>query len=447
VRRVLFLAYHFPPIGGGGVQRSLRFVRHLRDFGYESIVITGPATATGRWTPRDETLASDLPPGLRVLRVSDQPKATSHIRRRARIWLGRESMFDRWWTDGAADVGLRAADVDLVYASLSPYSSAVAAQRIAGALGKPWIADLRDPWALDEMTVYPTSLHRRLELERMKESLGTADAVVMNTPEAARRLVATMPELGCRTVISIPNGWESADFAGPEPHRSDGAFRIVHTGNLHTELGRVLRRRGRARRLLGGEVRGVDALTRSHVYLLRAIARVGERAPELAPHIELHLAGVLSDSDRAVTTSNVRAHGYLSHAESVELIRSADLLFLPMHDLPQGTNATIVPGKTYEYLASGRPILAALPDGDARDLLSVAPETATLCRPTDVAGMADAIEERCRRVLATGRAPTDVPVVASAYEAQQLTSRLADAFDGILGGAAHPHRSLVSTAW
>jgi glycosyltransferase involved in cell wall biosynthesis len=297
------------------------------------------------------------------------------------------------------------------------------------------------------MTVYPTSVHRRLELERMKESLGSADAVVMNTPEAARRLVTSMPELGCRTVISIPNGWESADFAGPEPHRSDGAFRIVHTGNLHTELGQVLRRRGRARHLLGGEVRGVDALTRSHVYLLEAIRRVGERAPELASHIELHLAGVLSDSDRAVTASNVQAHGYLSHAESVELIRSADLLFLPMHDLPHGTNATIVPGKTYEYLASGRPILAALPDGDARDLLSVAPETATLCRPTDVAGMAHAIEERCRRVLATGRTPTDVPVVASAYEAQQLTARLADAFDGILGDAAHPQRSLVSAAW
>ena len=110
----------------------------------------------------------------------------------------------------------------------------------AGTLARPWIADLRDPWALDEMTVYPTSLHRRLELKRMRDLLGKADGVVMNTPEAARRLVTSMPELGCKTVIAIPNGWESADFAAPEPHRADGAFRIVHTGNLHTELGRVL---------------------------------------------------------------------------------------------------------------------------------------------------------------------------------------------------------------
>jgi hypothetical protein len=60
---------------------------------------------------------------------------------------------------------------------------------------------------------------------------------------------------------------------------------------------------------------------------------------------------------------------YVPPAESVALIRLADLLFLPMRDLPPGVRVTIVPGKTYEYLASRRPILAAVSDGDARDLL------------------------------------------------------------------------------
>jgi glycosyltransferase involved in cell wall biosynthesis len=337
--------------------------------------------------------------------------------------------------------------IDLVYASLSPYSSAVVARQVAGALHKPWVADLRDPWALDEMTVYPTGLHRRLELERMKNVLGAAKAVVMNTPEAARRVITSMPEFAGTTVVSIPNGWESADFTGPEPRRLDGAFRIVHTGNLHTDLGQVLRRRGAGRQLLGGAVRGVDALSRSHVYLLEALALVRERAPRIASHIELHLAGVLSDSDRSVTASNVHAHGYLPHAESVDLIRSADLLFLPMHDLPRGTNATIVPGKTYEYLASGRPLLAAVPEGDARNLLSAAPETAAVCWPTDAAEMAAIIEERCRQLLSDGRRPPQVPVVASAYEARELTARLAETFDGALGGAALPQRSLVGASW
>ena len=68
----------------------------------------------------------------------------------------------------------------------------------------------------------------------------------------------------------------------------------------------------------------------------------------------------------------VRIRGYLNHLESIALIRSADLLFLPLQNLPAGQRAGNVPGKTYEYLAADRPILAALPDGDARDLVTAA---------------------------------------------------------------------------
>src|SRR5205823_1977284 len=84
------------------------------------------------------------------------------------------------------------------------------------------------------------------------------------------------------------------------------------------------------------------------------------------------------------TMSNcIRFSGYVSHHESVELIRTADLLFLPMHNLPAGKRSRIVPGKTYEYMATGRPILAAVPEGDARDYLEKS-GTAFICKPDDV---------------------------------------------------------------
>ncbi len=436
MRRVLFLAYHFPPVGGGGVQRSVRFCRHLRDFGYEPVVVTGPGSGGGRWTPRDASLAHDLPPDVEVLRVHGEPPSAGRLRRRGRTWLGMSSRFDDWWIDGAAEAARRTGGIDVVYASMSPYSSGDAARLIGAAIDRPWVADLRDPWALDEMTVYPTSLHRRRELRRMGAVLSSAASVIMNTPEAARRAVTSVPELESSAIVTIPNGWDADDFAGSEPVRSDNAFRIVHTGYLHADLGWELRRRRVVRRILGGAVNGADPLTRSHLFLLQAVEQVRTALPRLGSHIEVHLAGVLSEADRAIVRSSyVRTHGYLAHAESIDLIRSADLLFLPMHDLPTGTPATIVPGKTYEYLASGRPILAAVPDGDARDLLSAAPATAFVCRPDDVAGMASIIERQCWRLTHAGRAPTDVPAVASAYEAGELTARLAGVFDGVLGGA------------
>ena len=272
-------------------------------------------------------------------------------------------------------------------------------QRLSRELGRPWVADLGDPWALDEMMVYPTGLHRRQELRRMRQLLGSAAAIVMSTPEAVSRVKRAFPELAAKPIVAIPNGFDASDFEGVVPERDDGVFRIVHTGYLHTELGRRQRRMAALRRLLGGETRGVDILTRSHVYLLKAIELLLERDPGLRNRIEVHFAGVLSGADREIASRSdvVRLHGYLPHAESIGLIRSADLLFLPMQNVRPGTRSSTVPGKTYEYLASGRPILAAVPDGDARDILAV--RERAICRPDDIDGMIEIVARSRRRSL------------------------------------------------
>ena len=279
------------------------------------------------------------------------------------------------------DVG---GDVDLIYVWMQPYVSADAGAVLSRRLGKPWVADLGDPWALDEMNAYPSALHRRLDRRHMAKILGTASGVVMSTPEAVDRLLDAVPELADRPVVAIPNGFDGWDFDGPPPTRQDGRFRIVHTGYLHTELGEMHRSRRSVRRILGGSVRGLDILTRSHVFLVDAINDLVRRDPRLGDVIELHLAGVATAADERVSSlcPVVVRHGYLSHAESIELMRSADLAFLPLHNLPQGMRATIVPGKTYEYLASRTPILAALPPGDARDILIEA-GNATVVRPDE----------------------------------------------------------------
>jgi glycosyltransferase involved in cell wall biosynthesis len=299
-------------------------------------------------------------------------------------------------------------------------------------LGKPWVADLGDPWALDEMMMFPTAFHRWRELQRMRHLLGSAAAIVMSTPEAALRVRQTFPELAGKPIVSIPNGFDASDFEGPVPERDDGVFRIVHTGYLHTELGKRQRRTAGLRRLLGGETRGVDILTRSHVYLLEAIDRLIERDPSLRDRIEVHLAGVLSSTDREIAGRSevVRLHGYLPHAESIQLIRSADLLFLPMQNLPAGTRSSTVPGKTYEYIASGRPILAAIPDGDAHDILT-AVGTARFAAPADSAAIADAIAEELERWRTGGEPPQPAWDVVARYERQLITEELAAVFDAV----------------
>ncbi len=442
MRRVLFLAYHFPPIGGAGVQRSVGFVRHLREFGYEPVVVTGPGFEASRWTPVDRSLEGVVPAGTVVRRLEGPPPPPPGAwRARADRWLGLQEAFFGWWERGV-EAAAQEGPADLVYASMSPFESGAAAARIAVRRGIPWIADLRDPWALDEMQVYASRIHRRDERRRMCRVLRSAAAVVANTEEAAG-LIAGLPGLAGTPVVPVPNGFDAADFAGPAPERVDNAFRIVHAGYLHTELaaGGAARL---VRRALGGADPGVDVGTRSHVYLLRAVARLLEADPSLAGRIEIHLAGVLSERDLEAVgdAAVVKTHGYLAHDETVRLLRSADLLFLPMHDLPPGRRATIVPGKTYEYLAARRPILAAVPDGDARDLLTRAP-TATLCRPADVDGIAAAIVSGLERRDNGEPVPALPAWLLEAFERRSLTRRLAAVCDLATGEAAAVSRAAV----
>ena len=433
MRKIIHLAYYFPPIGGAGAQRTLKFIRYLPLFGYESLVIAGPGETGGRWTPADDTLTSEVSAETEVRRVQGpEPVLAKGWRARGERWLRILPEWSRWWIAGAEEVGRGIDDVEAIYVSMSPYESAVAGARLSEELGKPWVAGLRDPWALDEMMMFPTAFHRWRELRQMRRVLRSAAAIVMTTPEATIRVRETFPELAAKPIVSIPNGFDASDFEGPVPARDDGVFRIVHTGYLHTELGKRQRRTAGLRRLLGGETRGVDILTRSHVYLLEAIDRLIERDPSLRDRIEVHLAGVLSSTDREIAGRSevVRLHGYLPHAESIQLIRSADLLFLPMQNLPAGTRSSTVPGKTYEYIASGRPILAAIPDGDAHDILT-AVGTARFAAPADSAAIADAIAEELERWRTGGEPPKAAWDVVARYERQLITEELAAVFDAV----------------
>jgi glycosyltransferase involved in cell wall biosynthesis len=393
--KVLFLTYFFPPIGGAGAQRTAQMADALPQLGCELTVITGPGSPRYRFAPIDPDLGAGVPNGVRIGRIAaPEPPRSGGWRARSERWLGVRSPWDRWWSDELVRLAASQGDgSDVVYASLNPYQTADAAGRVADLLGLPLVVDLEDPWALDEMMVYPTRFHRRWELHRMRRALARADVVIMNTPEAARRVRARMPELRHKLVVAIPNGFDSRDFAGTVVPRADDAFRIVHTGTLHTDLGRRHRSLSGARAILGGAVRGVDLLPRSHVFLLEAIDRVAARRPDLARRIELHLVGAQTEEDRDATrgSSVVRAYGFVPHRMAIESIRTAELLFLPMHAVDSGRVA-IVPCKTYEYLASGRPILAAVPEGDAKDLL-LAAGNATITAPADVEAMARALEE------------------------------------------------------
>ena len=418
--QLLFIAYHFPPQGGGGVQRSLKFSKYLPKFGIRPSILTTDKSPNGQWTPPDPTLNSELHKNATLFRVPWPFRTQKKV-----------NIFDPSKAESiVTNTPLRHQALDLILVSASPFSDLEFARYLAKRLSIPWIADLRDPWALDEFQIRQSRWHRRSLLKRMRQSLAGAAHIIMNTPEAERRLLSSFPEFNAEDVSSITNGYDAEDFNVTESALRTKSFNIVHAGSLHTISGIRQKRRRIEYSLLGRTERGMQSLPRSHYYLLQALTVVLQKRPTAVKNLRLLLAGALNETDLQEIENHKLSNiviplGYLNHSQSIQTIKNANLLFLPMHSLNHCERSSIVPGKAYEYMATGNRILAAVPDGDAKDFLLQC-GTASLCNPTDVSSMV-------KDILAQydswhNQQPTPIPnwSFIKNFERTQLTAKLAN---------------------
>lgn len=419
--RLLYIAYYFPPIGGAGVQRSLKFVKHLRDFGIDPIVLTTDGENTSKWAPKDETLVSELPEDLSIIR---QPWLTAKTQ-----GYDLSSPQALAFLDKAAR---EAKGVDAVLVTMSPFEDSAISKELAKRLDVPWIADLRDPWVLDEFQTYRTFMHRNRERKRMLEALTGASLVIMNTPESAKLVRETFTELADTRISFITNGYDADDFASIStaaklPIASE-KLNITHTGTFHTALGLKQRKQRFINRILGRTHPDVEFLSRSPHYLLRALNLIKEEQPTVAKDFNLIFAGSMSPADKSCIENSgvaeqVSTPGYLDHKSSVSLLTNSDALFFPMHSIANHGRSSIVPGKLYEYMASGRVILGAVPNGDASDFLDKS-GNCVRCIPNEV----DSIKEGLLHLHKLWRGAAQLDLIdtdfVQTFERRELTRKL-----------------------
>ena len=447
-RTLLFLAYFFPPRGGAGVQRSVKFAKYLPQFGWKPLVIAHGGMADNASGVKDPTLLKDLPPDhiVRYTALS-QTEKDSYFRAQKK-W--RQPLFATdpmaWWAAPAARLGMELAaehNPAAIFVTMSPFTAAGAGIELKKKTGLPLILDLRDPWALDETKIYTTRLHARHDRKLMQESLAAADLIIMNTPESAaavesafgknRPANASGPELKAR-VISITNGYDAEDFekSQPKPVAPD-ALRIVHTGMFHAELAEVWDRVFAGKGLLNKfkfPCRPINLWTRTPRYLLAAIEKVVQCGAIPKDKIELVLVGEITEEDQKMidgspAAGSVKVLGYRSHGESVNWVESADVLFLPLHTPKDGGAALIVPGKAYEYLGSGRPILAMGPPGDMRNFVELTSSGIAIAGD-DTVGAATALAKLYESKKNGAKLFEQDKTAIQKFERKELTARLAD---------------------
>lgn len=419
MRRFLMVAYFFPPMGDGGVFRSLKLARYLPEFGWEPVVLCG--RPEDYWV-RDASLLAELPPGLERLPVGGltgqgllrrlrgarggagaggarSSRGFARLRRLGDLLMMPDAYAG--WIGPATRAGrerLAAGDIALVYSSSPPDSGHRVAQRLAGASGLPWVADFRDPWFGLHLKRPPTAWHRWRHAQM--EAAVLARAQVVAVTEAWR---ADYAARAARPPRLIRNGFDPADYPPREaPARAAGApLRILHTGKL--------------------------SLTRSAAPFLAGVAALRREAPDLLAGVEFCFLGPReSDNEAAAQALGladcVRFEDPVSHAESVARQQAADLLLLIKHD--DARYKDLVPGKFYEYAAAGPPLLAMTPAGEVEQLIAEH-RLGWVCRP-EAASVRSGLAEALRTLRAGAWTRRPAPAAFSRREQARAMAALFD---------------------
>jgi glycosyltransferase involved in cell wall biosynthesis len=355
-RRVLVVAYYFPPLGGSGVQRVAKLVKYLPEHGWQPTVLTA---RPGAYVAFDPALAKEVAAaGVEVVatRTLDPTRAgqgrTVAATGARRRWLAAitDGLFvpdnKLGWAPFALREGaglLHTRPFDAVYATAPPYTGLLVAARLARRFRLPLYVDLRDDWLGNPRHRYPTPFHRRLHAHLERRVLRQAVGVSVISEAMRVAVVARHPDLAERVRI-VPQGFDPADFDPPADPLRDGVFRLLYSGMFY-------------------DAQRPDTF-------LAGLRRLRNRHPEA--RVEALFAGLVPPGfdalvDRLALTPIVRYLGYLSHADVTRRQQQADVLWMTVGQRPGAEG--ISTGKLFEYMGTRKPILGLVPDGTAAEAL------------------------------------------------------------------------------
>ena len=415
-RRVLVIAYYFPPMGLSGVQRIARFVKYLPDFGWEPTVLT---IRPGGYFAFDTSLSDELAQRRIDVSRTRSIDPTRLFGRRATVSMPKEtrrkaiSELSQWfmlpdnkigWLPFALREGNRLMTeqhFDAVLSTAPPYTAHLIGAALSRRHRVPLLLDYRDDWLDNPRHVYPTSLHKRIHRSMEQHAAANASAVVSINSVIASAITSRVG----KEVGVIEQGFDPQDFSesiAPDPD----VFRLTYTGVFY-------------------DAQRPDTF-------LSGCARFLERRPEARQHLKLDFAGTLSenaiDLARSLGLADLLTfHGYLPHPEVVRLQQRSNVLWMVIGRRPGAES--ISTGKLFEYIGANKPILALVPDGAARDLLGdynmavrVDPDA-----PEDIAEALDRLYDDWTR----GTSPKPDADFISRFDRRLLTGRLASMLDAI----------------
>ncbi len=416
MKNVLFILYYFPPMGGSGVQRPLKFIKYLKKYGWNPIVL---CPEPGAYHVFDESLNQDLEDlSIEVHRVKGNTLLHTTGSRKLLLptwlegFLRKISLFfwlpdnkKGWIKEGflSAKRIIEDRDIELVFASAPPYSNLMLANRIKKVFDLPLVMDLRDDWLESHFIEYPTRFHRSKMEGMERETLENADCLITINKYIANSIRARFSN---RLEI-IPHGYDAEDFEEhPNANKKNKKVTFLYSGTFYEQSGPET--------------------------FLQAVAKFLKANPEYRSRIELQFQGNLNENIRKLFVQNsldglIKEFDYVNHKQAVRNLMEADILW--MNNAHKKRPEAISFGKTYEYMASGKPILALLPEGDAKDTLEEY-GAAYIVDPDDVDATSSAIDQIIKDMEGDKLPELNKEFIAT-FDREKLTMQLAELFNEI----------------
>jgi glycosyltransferase involved in cell wall biosynthesis len=373
MKKVLIITYHWPPAGGGGVQRWLKMSKYLRDYDWEPVIFT---VTNNEISSYDESLVSEIPKNVETIRVPawepfqlyklitgkkadenvqpgflDEGSGNKLIQKLA-YWV-RGNIFipdaKRFWIKPARKAlakYLMQNSVDAIASTGPPHSTHLVAMDAKRKFNTPWLADFRDPWTFVDyyhklrLSSYADRRHHKLE----QEVINTADQSVTVTWSWANEFNKMHFQ---RQVGVITNGYDPADFTTGTSELDDN-FTLTHVGSMNAD-------------------RNPHALWPALKYLC-------DQNPNIASKLKIKLIGpvdhvVFQSVEKHLLGGKLEHIKNLPHNEVIPHLKKSAVLLLPLNDTPN--IAGVVPGKLFEYLGAQRPILCiGKTDGDSARIIN-----------------------------------------------------------------------------
>lgn len=379
-KNVLVIAYYFPPMGLSGVQRTLKFVKYLSNFGWNPIVLTH--------TPRsfyayDDKLLEELDgldikiyrtePGSTGSESKKAPKLTKFpnytVQKIGRAFLQTIYQPDSKirWKKPAIELARKIIEenhIDTIFATAPPFTDFLIAQEISKEFNIPFVVDYRDVWIDNPFHFYATPFHKLYSIQLETEILTYAKKAIVTNRYAKELLLKRYGFINHDDVVIIPHGYDNEDFEPYKSIRPDrNKFTITHSGLFQDN--------------------------RTPKYFFKALSQFIAENPSTASKIKANFLGLMRPGHERMIkkyklTEIVECSGYLSHTEAIAELKKSDILWLMLDDTVRS------PGKLYEYFGAEKPILACLPDG-AMKKLALDTKASIVTEPKDVKAIKSAI--------------------------------------------------------